>query len=384
MDSPLKPAPLSGAVREPLPEARSMLLSLQYARAVAALLVVYAHLSGFALFSPLGLPEFGGMGVDLFFVISGFVMWESAQRYAAGQFVLRRIARIVPAYWFYTSLLVAIVLVAPSLAPNVSFDGWALAGSYFFIPYTNAKGLQNPILLQGWTLNYEAFFYGVFALALLWQGRRRRFVFVSGVLLSLCACGAILRPEGAAATMATSPMLLEFLFGMGISVLLKGWWPNQRVSLALAVVGGMVLVITEIAVEPAAWRVLQFGLPAALLLVGLIGLEPAWRRRPFAPLLRVGDASYSLYLCHPFVLSTAAVAVRPLSPIADATLVAIVFAVAGLLGSCAVALLSFQGLEKPLARRLVGLFANGGPNPADAAHRSSNPKTLQKSGNAQL
>lgn len=364
------------------PDAPTMLLSLQYARAVAALLVVYAHLSGFALFGTLGLPEFGGMGVDLFFVISGFVMWESAQKHAAGQFVLRRIARIVPAYWFYTSLLVGIALVAPSLAPKVSFDGWALAGSYFFIPYTNDRGLQNPILLQGWTLNYEAFFYGVFAVALLWEQRRQRFAFVSIVLLCLCICGVVFKPEGAATTMATSPMLLEFLLGMGISVLLRGWRPSQPMSVALAVAGGVALAIIEIAVKPAAWRALQFGLPAAFLLVGLIGLEPAWRRRPFAPLLRVGDASYSLYLCHPFVLSAAAVAVRPLSPFLDATLVAIVFAGAALLGSCAVALLSFHGLEKPLARRLVARFANDGPGAANAARRSPNPKTLPNSGSA--
>lgn len=388
MDSPLgSPLPSGDArrsVKASADETPNMLLSLQYARAVAALLVVYAHLSGFALFGVLGLPEFGGMGVDLFFVISGFVMWESAQKHAAGQFVLRRVARIVPAYWFYTSLLVVVALVAPSLAPNVSFDGWALAGSYFFVPYTNAKGLQNPILLQGWTLNYEAFFYGVFAVALLWQRRRQRFAFVSVVLLCLCACGVVFKPEGAATTMATSPMLLEFLFGMGISGLLKGWRPTTRTSLALALVGGLALVITEIAFTPTSWRVLQFGLPAALLLIGLIGLEPAWRRRPFAPLLRVGDASYSLYLCHPFALSAAAVAVRPLVPFLDATLVAIIFAGAAVLGSCAVALLSFHGLEKPVARRLVALFATGSTSAADAARRSSDPKTLPNSGNAQL
>ncbi|RYF56073.1 MAG: acyltransferase, partial [Comamonadaceae bacterium] len=235
-----------------LPGTSRVLISLQYARAVAALLVVYAHLSGFAVFRPLGLPEFGGMGVDLFFVISGFVMWESAGRHTAGEFVLRRVARIVPAYWFYTSLLVLLALAAPSLTPNISFDGWALAGSYLFIPYTNAQGLHNPILLQGWTLNYEAFFYGVFAISLWLHTRRSRFGFVAGLLLSLCVVGAIVEPQGAAATLATSPMLLEFVLGMAISAILKGWAPHGSLSVALAVAGGITLVAAEIFLHPAA------------------------------------------------------------------------------------------------------------------------------------
>ncbi|RYF35117.1 MAG: acyltransferase [Comamonadaceae bacterium] len=334
-----------------------ILLSLQYARAVAALLVVYAHLSGFAVFEPLGLPEFGGMGVDLFFVISGFVMWESAGKHTVGEFVLRRVARIVPAYWFYTSLLVLLALAAPSLAPNIRFDGWALAGSYFFIPYTNWQGLQNPILLQGWTLNYEAFFYGVFAISLWLPARRSRFIFVAGLLLSLCVVGVIVRPQGAAATLATSPMLLEFVVGMAISAVLQGWAPRRSLSIVLAVAGSVALVAAELVLQPAASRVLFFGIPAGVLLVGLIGLEQALRRRPNAALLRMGDASYSLYLCHPFVLSAAAAAVRGLAPFIGATATALVFAAIGVLGACAVALLSFHLLEKPLARRLVGAFA---------------------------
>ena len=297
------------------------------------------------------------MGVDLFFVISGFVMWESAGRHMAGEFVLRRVARIVPAYWFYTSLLVLIALAAPSLTPNISFDGWALAGSYFFIPYTNAQGRHNPILLQGWTLNYEAFFYGVFAISLWLHTRRSRFGFVAGLLLSLCLVGAIVEPQGAAATLATSPMLLEFVLGMAISAILKGWAPHRSLSVVLAVAGGMALVVAEIFLHPAASRVLVFGVPAAVLLVGLIGLEEALRRRPNAALLRIGDASYSLYLCHPFVLSAAAAAVRGLVPFASATTAAVAFALIGVLGACAVALLSFHGLEKPLARRLVAAFS---------------------------
>lgn len=373
--SPPLTAVAGHAVQRSAVEGSSVLLSLQYARAVAALLVVYAHLSGFPLFRPLNLPEFGGIGVDLFFVISGFVMWESAQKHGPAQFALRRVIRIVPAYWFYTSVLVVIALAAPSLTPNVSFDRWTLVGSYFFIPYTNAQGLQNPILLQGWTLNYEAFFYGIFTVALFLKERWRRFAFVTGVMLCLSVSGAIFRPQGAAATMATSPMLMEFLLGMGISASLRGWAPKRALSLALFLIGGLALVAADIFFKPAEWRVLYFGLPASVLLVGLLGLESAWRRQPFVPLLRLGDASYSLYLCHPFVLSFVAMVVNRLGPLAGAEdavmLKAFLFAGGGLLGSCAVAALSFRWIEKAFAEILVGFLPARGLTPP----RSSRPST---------
>jgi exopolysaccharide production protein ExoZ len=340
-----------------------MFLSLQYARGIASLMVVYAHFSGFKVFEVLGLPEFGGVGVDLFFVISGFVMWESGQKHTVSQFVIRRIARIVPAYWFYTSVLVAIAWCAPALAPNIKFDAWALASSYFFIPYTNFQGQQNPILLQGWTLNYEAFFYLVFGFSLLLQTRGRRFAFVTCVLLLLLASGNSLLPKGATTTMVTSPMLLEFILGMALSEFLRCWSPKSGLAMALGVAGATLLVVLDISIDATQWRAIYFGIPSTLLLMGLLGLEPMLRRRPLRPLHRIGDISYSLYLCHPFALSGVAIGLRRLAEYlntdAASPAMGIAFVCLGVGVSCVIARISFERVEKPMARHLIGLLTSG-------------------------
>jgi len=137
-----------------------LFVGLQYLRAYAALLVVFFHAavnaqSGFIV---------GEAGVDIFFVLSGFLMWRiTNEQTAALAFLRNRIRRIVPVYWI-ASLLV-FVLAELGLTSRIVADLGHLLASLFFIPYKGPGGVY-PILIVGWTLNYEMFFMPYSRLAL--------------------------------------------------------------------------------------------------------------------------------------------------------------------------------------------------------------------------
>src|SRR5215467_2504234 len=149
--------------------------AIQFLRALAAAAVVAFHVR-FDFVNNVSPPGFlpaafnlGAAGVDLFFVISGFVMVYSSESLfgrpnAPATFLLRRIVRIVPLYWLMTSVMLAYVL-ARGFGPSDASPQLALA-SYFFIPYRRPSGAMDPLYGIGWTLNYEMFFYVVFAVAM--------------------------------------------------------------------------------------------------------------------------------------------------------------------------------------------------------------------------
>ncbi|MDB5525907.1 MAG: acyltransferase [Rhizobium sp.] len=336
-----------------------MLVSVQYARAVAALLVVYAHLRGFGFFTPLDTGEFGGMGVDIFFVISGFIMWESSKGQAPADFALRRLSRIVPAYWAYTTLLILLVLVAPQLTPKIVLDAPSVIWSYLFIPYTDTRGNTNPLLLQGWTLNYEMYFYVVFGLSLF---IRHRLIQLGSIVLFFVVsalAGLFVEKDIAIVAYYTSTMLLEFVFGILVNIAAKSRYDGWRLRGGAFLLGIALLLGIGIGDPTAEPRFIMFGLPAAIMLFGLVGLETAVRRRPIKPLALIGDSSYSLYLSHPFVLSGVSAVFKlidarlfPIAGVAGAGL----FGAACVLASVVFAYLSFRFFEKPAGKYLNGLF----------------------------
>jgi exopolysaccharide production protein ExoZ len=119
------------------------------------------------------MASWGASGVDIFFVISGFVMAHTTRDSTdAVTFFRKRIARIVPLYW------IALLWTARHALPSPDAD---LLKDFFFVPHwsTEFPNSVNPILRQGFTLNYEMFFYALFALAMIF-GRKR-------VVVLLCA-----------------------------------------------------------------------------------------------------------------------------------------------------------------------------------------------------
>ena len=285
------------------PEAAAPLLNIQALRAIAALLVVFVHLDRFL--GKLGLIPIGQGGVDLFFVISGFIM-----TYATGtrpvtplEFMRQRILRIVPIYWLITLIVFALVILRPSLLQATSADPVQLLKSLLFIPFAKSNGQVQPTLFVGWTLNYEMFFYLVFAIGLLIDDVTVRTTYVCGLLAALALAHGFLPPASIALEFYSQPIILEFCGGMLVAAALRSdRLQNIPLSTSLIMLSVSLIGIVILPVEfPQPSRVLTDGLPAVFAVFSAAALNSAGvivRNR--LPLL-LGDASYSIYLTHAFV-----------------------------------------------------------------------------------
>ena len=269
--------------------------SIQYLRAFAAVAVVCFHVS--EQFN--GPFAVGAAGVDIFFVISGFIMWVTTARRPIDprQFMWRRIVRIVPLYWIVTLVTAACIFLKPQFfyGHELSWDN--LIGSLFFLPVLQ-NGSLHPVVIQGWTLCYEMMFYIIFALALLLDEKRRLAATVGALLAIVVLHLFWLRGYASA---FTSPIVLEFGAGVVIGRL---WMKDIRLQLILAlslIGGGVILLGLAQALDPEMPRVLRWGVPATLILGGAVFAERARPSKPWAWLQFVGEASYSIYLWHVLV-----------------------------------------------------------------------------------
>ena len=289
---------------------------IQALRAFAALAVAYHHVANFLL--PLeapGLciwtdmfdPVVGAAGVDVFFVISGFIMAYSTQGSgtAAGSFLYRRATRIFPLYWFWSLIALALCFVAPWTGV-VHGGPWELAKSFLLYPTVNELNLLRPVILaQGWTLTFELFFYAVFA-ACLWLPSRNRAAVATGILLALQLLGYLLPGDGAELRVLREEALLEFCVGLWIAHALQqrgvSLTRNQMlVGIGLAFAAFLpTMYFDEISSQ---WhRLLRFG-TASSLLVGSVALfDGRLPLRVPRPVTLLGDASYSIYLTHVIVI----------------------------------------------------------------------------------
>jgi peptidoglycan/LPS O-acetylase OafA/YrhL len=289
------------------------LLSLQMARGVAANIVVVGHLfDADAIFRGANMPEFalvyGSSGVDVFFVLSGFIMVGVAGRQVGPQaFLWRRVTRIYPIYWLATFATLALAMVSPTL--GAALEQGSLWRSLLLIP------AETPLFVSvGWTLVHEMYFYLVFAGFL-----AMRIPITLGLVgwgLSIVAM-TIAAPDQIAASpilqVITHPLTAEFMMGALVGLL----WLNSRMPGArFAAIVGLAVVPIEMLVgylspehaliyDPqfSGLRVLLFGIPAALIIYGLAGAEqrvPGPRTPLFMAAL--GDWSYSTYLMHPLVI----------------------------------------------------------------------------------
>jgi exopolysaccharide production protein ExoZ len=284
-----------------------LIVSRQYLRAIAAALVV-AHHAVAAMGQFYELPAFaakGGFGVDLFFVISGFIMWhntvESGMTPAA--FMRRRIARIVPLYWLITLAMFALLLVSNSASgghPRTLAD---LAASLLFVPIGDWNSYM-PVYGPGWTINYEMFFYALFGLCLFIRDRTPRAAALLVALVTLVVAG-IVWPTSSPFGWYTAPILLEFAAGVLIGIAYHRSASISAWTASAMLVSGAICILFVSANEPhiPGWhgtRALNWGVPAALIVCGAVFLERGGLVRRFEPLVFLGDASYSLYLTHVF------------------------------------------------------------------------------------
>lgn len=251
--------------------------------------------------------DIGRAGVDVFFVISGLVMWTSStgRDVTPAGFVWRRFIRVAPLYWIATLVTASAALAWPEFLPQI-LPGWRhLALSLAFIPHFDPKGLPFPTLPLGWTLDYEAMFYLVFSGALFapraWQAK-----LTTGVLATVVAAGFLL--DDPLYILGANPMLLQFAAGLWLGVAIERRVLPSRVSgwamIVLAVAGWLIVQTTGWFVE--FWRPFQWGIPATLLVAGAVTIETrgGWPKLP--SMRRMGDASYSIYLWHPAAIAVVA------------------------------------------------------------------------------
>ncbi|RCS25656.1 acyltransferase [Phyllobacterium salinisoli] len=315
----------------------NQLRSIQVLRAIAALAVVFFHLSPSSW-------TLGAAGVDLFFVISGFIMGTVGLRDSPGSFMSKRIVRIVPLYWAVTFAMCAVSLV-PGLFSNFTFDMPRLFTSLFFIPFEDPQGKIWPLIVVGWTLNYEMFFYVLFALGL-WL--RRPIVAPVVAISGLVAAGWIFQPEQTIPHFYTNALLLEFAFGLLLSRAV--FFKNAALGSALAVAGFIGILSLGLGSDTPDWRIIYWGLPAVAIVAGFVAIERAGMfpgQALLRPLERLGDASYSLYLTHGIVLGIISKFVGHGS--VSSILIALTACIA-------VAMLSYYLFERPIGQILRGLI----------------------------
>ena len=284
--------------------------SIQALRALAALSVVLYHAcqwanAGFAI---------GAAGVDVFFVISGFVMWTAIQDPALTPmtFLERRFWRVAPAYWLVTATVAALALAAPKLLPHVYVTPRHALLSVLFLQHNDPAGLPFPLLPVGWSLNYEAIFYAVVALSLT-APPGRRFGRIAWSLIAIMLFGAM---TPAAFFLAgdqrhgevvqsfyflfANPMMLQFLAGATLARLrLEGRLPRHGAGWGLLATGLVMFgCLSLFDLYASLWRPFLWGVPALLVVAGAVSLENEGRVLATPPLERLGAASYSIYLCH--------------------------------------------------------------------------------------
>ena len=329
--------------------------SVQVLRAVAALGVVLFH-AVHQLMSHGG-PELpsavlGAAGVDLFFVVSGFIMWVTAldPGMSPQRFAVKRIQRIVPLYWLMTLLVLAVAVFAPGAMRNASHDPWHFAASLLFIPWPHPAMPEHlwPAVVPGWSLNYEMFFYVLVGGALLLR-RSFRLPFIGGALLALVLAGQFFQPPGIARFYA-NPIVLEFVLGLLIGMAFDPARRTRAGDYAACLVG-LVAFVAIGPLETEANRLLTWGLPLALAAYGAINIALPRENRVVQGLEVVGDASYSIYLTQFLALPAAAgVFARVMSDLNGW-----VACVAFVVGTSSVAVLTgiacFYWVEKPMLRR---------------------------------
>jgi exopolysaccharide production protein ExoZ len=316
-----------------------MLQSIQAMRAVAALFVVLSHLQpiekkyvGYSL-----LPDWavlGVSGVDLFFVISGFVMVTVTQKKGGADvvgFLWSRFVRIFPTYWFYFGLILCVYIVAPHWV-NAAYGSPPDVLTSFFLIFTPV-----PLVAVSWSMTHELWFYVVFA-GLLFLPQRWR----SGGLGVWAAVLIVAHSE----YVLLHAFGLEFIFGALLATAFsKGLRVPPWICIAAAGVG---LWMASFASPP--WspfvRVAIFGIPYGLLVLGMVGAERDGLRFPSA-LCRIGDASYSLYLCHVIVMSALGRLMLALGGVPPVLGVVVLLA-----SSIAAAMLSYRYIETPLIEAL--------------------------------
>jgi exopolysaccharide production protein ExoZ len=297
-----------------------MITSIQLLRVIAAYLIVFCHMPENLI--PPGLSFLkGAFGVDIFFVISGFIMTSLAFNreqgvVAAWAFFRRRLIRIFPIYLVINITIFACVYFKEGKVPNAEFFIYSL----MLIPISGENGiLLYPYITAAWTLSFEIFFYSVVACLIL--TKKFNFWTLCGILMCLTVFGRFIHSHNALFGLMVASINIEFLFGAAIFFIFRKYGAFFNGYIGFGVTVGAIVslfflgqgiaagapgpyegmqVIFETISTP---RFVIWGIPSAFLVLGMLGTD-AWLKKSWlAPsICKLGEASYSLYLTHGFLI----------------------------------------------------------------------------------
>lgn len=271
--------------------------SIQALRGITALLIVLEHVRFLSC---------GAFGVDVFFCVSGFMAMFSTHR-DSGYFLQKRLIRILPLYYLMTVGTYLLLALFPGMFEQTKADPIFLAKSLLFFPFDIGGGTLQPLMRIGWTVNCEIFFYFLFFAAMRISHRFRGGV--CGLFLSGMAALAQLLPSPPDfLAFYGNPVMLEFILGIACYEMARIWYRRQQtaglpgIGFPLSVMALLLCFLGLMATKPTVnvlglRRPLLWGLPAAtiVLCAFLIGI---YGKKMPAPLVRLGDISFSLYLLH--------------------------------------------------------------------------------------
>lgn len=327
--------------------------NIQALRAIAAMMVVFFHIAGLEMryFHGMALSPYftdlGNAGVDIFFVISGFIMVQVTQgkfqnKFEINKFFLNRIKRIYPLYWFYSLLVVLAIFIYP----HISSHKWSVDGlikSFLLIPQQG-----DPYLIVGWTLIHEMYFY--ITMILLLCAPEKFFVSLLWIwIFFIIICHFIHSFTSPIMLLITHPLTCEFIAGCLVAKLyskikkLLAWFIFLCGIIMFMVVGYGHILTGNITNN---WlRVELYGVPSVLLVWGsiLLGqynvLFPVFLRK-------LGDASYSIYLSHLLVIAGLGILFKRAD--VNNILLHATCLIMQLILAIMVGLISYKYLEKPL------------------------------------
>ena len=264
--------------------------SIQVLRFFAAFSVMMVHLPIF---------EFGIWGVDIFFVISGFIMMyvtENNEKF----FLLKRIFRIVPLYWILTLGVFVLAIFIPEVLNNTTANIAHLIKSLFFIPFDKNGTGHFPILFLGWTLNFEVIFYFLFSLSLVFF-KENRMIACSIFIIIFLVFNKVFSEKNFIFETYANDIFIEFIFGMILFTIWKRYknkistnLTNHFICLTILLVSIFILNYYNFS------RSISYGLPSLILAIYFLFFLNHLKFPKI--LVSLGDASYCIYLLHPYII----------------------------------------------------------------------------------
>jgi peptidoglycan/LPS O-acetylase OafA/YrhL len=254
-------------------------------------------------------PIVGSFGVDIFFIISGFVM---AMVVSNGEtpilFAINRISRIIPIYWILTTCLLFLAIVKPDLLNSTTSNIYNYLKSIFFIPYFKENGTLHPMLAVGWTLNYEVLFYtSIWASLVINRGYFMQLTCL--IIIALFSLSIAYNHNSVVAAFFGNTLLFEFIMGFLVYIIYSMikddiYYAHILFSLSISVLAFMIYYEnTGYYME----RLLAFGVPSFFFVLFFISSETlfmAANKNTINLFTRIGDASYATYLSHYYVVES--------------------------------------------------------------------------------